>query len=48
MQRAANQNWEEVIGMDVPARRRDAEDPEHRKRMPEETHSIPLNRCGGA
>jgi hypothetical protein len=47
LQRAANQNWQD-IGMDVPPDLRVGEDPGHHKRMAEETYSMPLNRGVGA
>jgi hypothetical protein len=47
LQRGANQNWRD-IGMDVPARLREGEDPERHKRLAEETYSMPLNRGVGA
>jgi pyruvate/2-oxoacid:ferredoxin oxidoreductase beta subunit len=47
IQRSANQNWAD-IGMDVPARLREGEDPEHHKRISEESYSMPLNRGVGA
>jgi len=47
LQRGANQNWRD-IGMDVPANLREGEEPEHHKRLAEETYSMPLNRGVGA
>jgi oxalate oxidoreductase subunit beta len=47
VQQQANRNWE-TIGMDVPAELRAGEDPEHHKRMREESYSMPLNRGVGA
>jgi hypothetical protein len=47
IQCSANQNWVDM-GMDVPAPLRDGEDPEHHKRLAEETYSMPLNRGVGA
>jgi hypothetical protein len=47
LQRGANQNWRD-IGMDVPGHLREGEDPEHHKRLAEETYSMPLNRGVGA
>jgi hypothetical protein len=47
MQQAANLNWQ-TMGMDVPTRLREGEDPEHHKRISEESYSMPLNRGVGA
>jgi pyruvate ferredoxin oxidoreductase beta subunit/oxalate oxidoreductase subunit beta len=46
-QQQANRNWE-TIGMDVPAELRAGEDPEHHRRLRDETYSMPLNRGVGA
>jgi len=47
VQQQANRNWE-TIGMDVPAELRAGEDPEHHRRLRDETYSMPLNRGVGA
>jgi len=47
MQRSANQNFRDM-GMDVPAELLAGEDPEHHKRLAEESYSMPLNRGVGA
>jgi hypothetical protein len=47
MQRGANQNFEDM-GMEVPAKLRDQEDPAHHLKLKEEHYSMPVARGVGA
>jgi pyruvate/2-oxoacid:ferredoxin oxidoreductase beta subunit len=47
MQRAANRNWEDM-GVEVPARLRELEDPAHNEYVKETTYSMPVQRGVGA
>ena len=47
MQRAANRNWEDM-GVEVPARLRELEDPTHNEYLKEAAYSMPVQRGIGA
>jgi hypothetical protein len=47
MQLAANRNWED-LGVEVPAKLRELEDPTHNEYLKEVNYSLPVQRGVGA